>query len=337
MSTTQQIARRGAGFLALLPTLALFAFIAAFLVHAGLGIAETGDPLGALRNGVTRSILRFWNRVLLEPAFYLGVPLLFALQMWLPARNDEKIFGPSMRFDALFTFAMVPFYALVGPAFFLFTRFVFDHTLAPFTVDLSATVAQLPTWTQFLLGYLAVDFLGWFHHVVRHYVAGFWEFHAVHHAQRQLNPFTNERVHPVDWIASNLIKFLPAFVFTDTLGIALNYIVIHNFLDRLNHSNVRTNLGWLRYVFVTPQSHRIHHSARPEHADTNFGVSLSIWDHLFGTQYRRYDEYPETGVRDPDFPPENDASLKGLLMTLWRAFLYPFPRALRAGRTPARR
>jgi sterol desaturase/sphingolipid hydroxylase (fatty acid hydroxylase superfamily) len=47
----------------------------------------------------------------------------------------------------------------------------------------------------------------------------------------------------------------------------------------------------VRYVLVTPQFHRVHHSIEPRHRDRNFGLTFSIWDHLFGTQYRGYDEY----------------------------------------------
>ena len=50
------------------------------------------------------------------------------------------------------------------------------------------------------------------------------------------------------------------------------------------------------------QSHRIHHSHREEHRDKNFGAIFSLWDQLFGTQYRKYDEYPETGIDDATFP-----------------------------------
>ena len=310
------------------PALVLFAFLAVFVLHAGLGFFESGDPLGSFETVTKRVYWRFWNRFLTNPFIVVGVPVLLVLQFVVPARRDEQSFGPSMRIDLVFTTGMVVFLALFAPAFFEYTRFVYDHTLGFLSVDMAARAAELPNWTQFLIGYLAVDFLGWFHHWVRHRVPAFWEFHAVHHAQRQMNPFTNERVHPLDWFASNTIKFLPAFLFRDSLGIALNYIVIHAFLDRLNHSNVRTNLGWFRYVFVTPQSHRIHHSRDPEHVDKNFGVSLSIWDQIFGTQYRSYDEYPGTGVLDPDYPQERDGSAKGVIVSIWRELLYPFSRSL---------
>src|SRR6185295_15584971 len=77
------------------------------------------------------------------------------------------------------------------------------------------------------------------------------------------------------------------------------------------------------------QSHRVHHSVESRHADTNFGVSLSIWDHLFGTQYRHYDEYPETGVPLDDFPVDRAHHRFGVIGTWAAQVHYPFRGATR--------
>jgi sterol desaturase/sphingolipid hydroxylase (fatty acid hydroxylase superfamily) len=95
---------------------------------------------------------------------------------------------------------------------------------------------------------------------------------------------------------------------------------------RFYHGNIRTNLGPLRYVLVTPQSHRIHHSIEPRHLDTNFGALFSIWDRLFGTQYRGHDEYPETGIADAAFPHEAKGDLRSLLVTPLAQMAYPLRR-----------
>jgi sterol desaturase/sphingolipid hydroxylase (fatty acid hydroxylase superfamily) len=39
----------------------------------------------------------------------------------------------------------------------------------------------------------------------------------------------------------------------------------------------------LRWLLVTPDMHRIHHSSTQTETDSNFGFSISIWDRLFGT------------------------------------------------------
>jgi sterol desaturase/sphingolipid hydroxylase (fatty acid hydroxylase superfamily) len=151
---------------------------------------------------------------------------------------------------------------------------------------------------------LVSDFLAWFHHVVRHKVPLFWWFHTVHHAQRTLNAWTNERVHALDTLAATLIAFLPATVLGVSPPGMMGYVILSAWYTRLYHANLRTNYGILRFVLVTPQSHRVHHSIQPEHRDQNFGVIFSVWDHLFGTQCRDYDVYPETGISDAAFPQE---------------------------------
>ena len=90
---------------------------------------------------------------------------------------------------------------------------------------------------------------------------------------------------------------------------------------RLTHANVRLRLGPLRWVLVTPQSHRIHHAPDPQYRDTNYGVVFSIWDRLFGTPHPCDDAYPPTGIDDPSFPDEGPALLAPV-----GHFLYPFRR-----------
>jgi len=86
----------------------------------------------------------------------------------------------------------------------------------------------------------------------------------------------------------------------------------------------------LRYIMVTPQSHRIHHSRKVEHRDKNYGAIFSIWDHLFGTQYRNYEEYPETGLEDPGFLHETELGWRRTARTFVVQLVYPFEMAFRS-------
>ena len=311
------------GFRYVWPILFILAFTSIFIFEALSVYFLADDPWQRLLLTIKRCYWSFWKSVLVSPWFYLGVPVLFIVERAWPAQRGTKSLGPNTRLDFFYTLAMIPFYGVTVPLFYSFLRRIYEQLF--WYIDLSSAV-QHSAVIEILLGYLLVDFHGWLHHYVRHKVPVFWEFHAVHHSQNKMNPFTNERVHPLDWFTANIIKFLPAFFFSDALNVGLAYIIIHKFLDRLNHSNVRTNLGWFRYIFVTPQSHRVHHSSRKEHYDKNFGVSLSIWDHLFGTQYRDYDIYPETGIPDSRFPVENsrDDGLFRIIRIYLRQMIYPF-------------
>ncbi len=184
--------------------------------------------------------------------------------------------------------------------------------------------SSIPVGIRFIAAFLIVDFLFYFDHRIRHRISLFWHFHAVHHAQRELNFFTDARAHIFDRVWSLLILAIPTLILKLNAPQVILIALIIEFHQAMYHANFKSNYGFLRYVLVTPQSHRIHHSRLPEHQNKNFGGSLSIWDHLFGTQHNNYDEYPETGIDDEMFPHENGRNPVRLLDTFGAHFLYPF-------------
>ena len=143
-----------------------------------------------------------------------------------------------------------------------------------------------------------------------------------------MNFFSDGRTHFFEYIIAALIIFLPSFAVRIEPPTILAWVIVKQWASLIYHSNLRTNYGLLRYVLVTPQSHRIHHSRLPEHRDKNFGTLLSIWDHLFGTQYRNYDEYPETGICDEHFPHEQSMWPDQIIVTYVSQFLYPIRQLL---------
>jgi sterol desaturase/sphingolipid hydroxylase (fatty acid hydroxylase superfamily) len=80
----------------------------------------------------------------------------------------------------------------------------------------------------------------------------------------------------------------------------------------------------LRYLLVTPQSHRVHHSLEIEYRDQNFGAIFSVWDFILGTQCTNFEIYPETGITAEAFPHQPAKGLKSLLLTPLFQLLYPF-------------
>ncbi len=183
---------------------------------------------------------------------------------------------------------------------------------------------SIPLIARFIAAFLIVDLLFYFDHRIRHKFSLFWHFHAVHHSQRELNFFTDSRSHIMDRVWSLLILAVPTLVLKLNAPQVILLSLLIEFHQAIYHVNVRSNYGFLRYILVTPQSHRIHHSVLPQHQNKNFGGSLSIWDHMFGTQYRNYDEYPETGIEDPYFPHEAGKTPIEIVDTFGAHFLYPF-------------
>ena len=108
-----------------------------------------------------------------------------------------------------------------------------------------------------------------------------------------------------------------------SIGVVLALSTLY--FTAFTHANLRTNLGPLRWVLVTPQFHRVHHGYAPEHIDKNFATALSIWDRLFRTAYTRdEDEYCRTGIHDDEFPLTRDGSVREVVGSYLRQLAYPF-------------
>lgn len=193
----------------------------------------------------------------------------------------------------------------------------------------------LPLPAALVLAVLVADLLRYWSHRLRHRSALLWRFHAVHHAQRRLNPLTEHRVHPVDLLVHYALFGL-AFAVLDVgwsaAAVVTALAMVHT---RLYHASLGTDYGPLRHVLVTPQSHRIHHSVAPEHHDTNFGTLLSVWDRLFGTAHPDGSAYPQEGIDDPTFPDGDGARARDLPRVLAAQLVQPFAATAQARRRSA--
>ncbi len=150
---------------------------------------------------------------------------------------------------------------------------VFNNISAPAPVAIASSI-------------LVLDGLHYLKHVVLHKVPLFWRFHRMHHTDLDFDFTTGIRFHPFESIMSAVITMAAIA----TLGIPAAAIVIFEtslvVVTFIVHGNVRYPLsldGVFRTLLVTPDMHRIHHSARVSETDSNYGVIFSWWDRLFGT------------------------------------------------------
>lgn len=264
--------------------------------------------------------------------FYVLIAGILLLELKFPANKNQRLISTGFMQDMLWLVLSTFIFSILFAAYYSFLHDVHANHLGFLTNDL-LTSAPFPL--QFILIFLLSDFLHWFHHYLRHKVPWFWYFHTVHHSQKEMNIFTDNRVHPVEYLVADTIRFIPFLSLAPQYAFptAIGWKIFSYWYTRLYHANIRTNFGILRYVLVTPQSHRIHHSIEERHRDKNFGVIFSIWDFMFGTQYRKYDEYPETGIPDKEFPYVTSARPRDVAASLWGQLCYPFQligRSLRA-------
>ncbi|WHZ21800.1 MAG: Fatty acid hydroxylase family (carotene hydroxylase/sterol desaturase) [Nitrospira sp.] len=257
----------------------------------------------------------------LDPYLYVVLGLLLTLERFFPARPQQETLSVGLVQDLVW-------FTLHGFLTVVVVSIVTSGLHALYQSHLSMlSIAAIQSWSlpaKIILVLMVNDFLDWFHHVVRHKVWVFWCFHAVHHSQREMNLFTDDRVHLIDEIVANCLVCIPMFMFAVDAPMALYFALLLKWYPKLYHANIKADLGILRYVLVTPQFHRIHHSIEPRHRDKNFGVIFSFWDRLFGTLHSDDGGYPATGIADPAFPLERNTTGIRVFSTYVAQFLYPF-------------
>lgn len=149
--------------------------------------------------------------------------------------------------------------------------------------------APLPAWAQVVVALVVVDFLHWNVHRLLHRVPWLWELHKVHHSIVDMDWAGSMRFH---WGEAVLYKSLtyPLLAFFGFSGEALLWFaVIATAVGHFNHSNLDVGIGPLRYLLNNPRMHVWHHAIDSElpkgrHA-VNLGITLSLWDWIFGTAH----------------------------------------------------
>jgi len=151
-----------------------------------------------------------------------------------------------------------------------------------------------PAWLELLLALLVLDLAIYVQHRVFHYVPVLWRLHRLHHADLDVDVTTGARFHPIEILLSLGIKFFVIVPLGAPPLAVLLFEIGLNATSMFNHSNVLVPPAierWLRWLVVTPDMHRVHHSILRRETDSNFGFNLPWWDRLF----RTYRPQPETG------------------------------------------
>jgi sterol desaturase/sphingolipid hydroxylase (fatty acid hydroxylase superfamily) len=169
--------------------------------------------------------------------------------------------------------------------------------MGPLTVAGAALVAELagfglfqaialPGWLVIVASIILLDFAIWAQHVAMHKAPLLWRMHRVHHADRDLDASSGLRFHPFEAVVSMLWKAGLVFVLGVPIAVALAYEIVLNAMAIFTHANLRlpTRLVQaVRWLIVTPDMHRTHHSVLRTETDSNYGNFLSVWDRLFRT------------------------------------------------------
>jgi sterol desaturase/sphingolipid hydroxylase (fatty acid hydroxylase superfamily) len=227
--------------------------------------------------------------------YFLIVVSVFAalLEVLIPWRKGQKLIRKQFWLDAFYMF----FNFFIFMIFFMGMAKVAEQLLRQFIglfgVELTAlhivNVGALPVAVQLILLFIISDFVQWWTHRLLHKVNFLWNFHKVHHSVEQMGFAAHLRYHWMETIVYKTIQYLPIVLL---LNIQSSYVFIVFYIQiligHLNHSNIRLDYGPLKYIFNSPHMHIWHHAKtlpKERRFGVNFGISLSIWDYIFGTAY----------------------------------------------------
>ena len=230
------------------------------------------------------------NAALLRLGAFALVLLLLVLAEWRrPFRAVSRVplrWGRHLALSALGTLLLrfgLPMLA-VG-----FGAFVDEHDIGPLQIH------DLPRWLSLVLGVIVLDVAIYAQHRAFHHSPLLWRLHRMHHSDTAIDASTGIRFHPLEILASMLIKIAIVVIFGIPALAVLIFEVLLSSSALFSHANLSLPSGlerMLRRVLVTPEMHRIHHSVLRHETDSNFGNFFSFWDRLF----RSYRAVPE---RDP--------------------------------------
>jgi sterol desaturase/sphingolipid hydroxylase (fatty acid hydroxylase superfamily) len=165
---------------------------------------------------------------------------------------------------------------------------------------------------------IILDLMIYIQHVVVHMIPFFWQFHIVHHSDLDLDVSSGLRFHPIEIMGSMLFKIGLVFALGPAPIAVVIFEAVLNGMSQFSHSNITLPEKLdrlLRFVIVTPDMHRIHHSVEKMETSSNFGFNLSIWDRFLGTYIQDAKrEQPKITIGVDQFRTSEELSLKNLLL-----------------------
>ncbi len=254
---------------------------------------------------------------ILRLSFFFGI--LFVMFVWeflSPRRKSKQVFNVKRKLNNL---VLVVFNTIVLKIIFATAAVGVAVWCQDYKVGLLYAF-DIPMWLAIVVAFLVLDFGIYLQHVLFHYLPILWKLHRVHHADMEYDVTTGLRFHPIEIILSMLIKFgVIVFLGAPVLAVIIFEIVL-NATSMFNHGNVNLSPKidrFLRYIVVTPDMHRVHHSVLPKETNSNFGFNLPIWDRIFQTyikQPKSAHENMDIGVNEYRNPKQTQTLLGMLSM-----------------------
>lgn len=218
--------------------------------------------------------------------------IVWLLEIMFPWRKKQAVFRKDFWLDLFylfFNFFLLNLILLI--ALSNVTTQMIDDILAIFGWKLASvqlfSISVLPKLWALLLFFLISDFLQWNIHRLLHIVPFLWKVHKTHHSVKEMGFAAHFRYNWMEPIVYKSILYVPIILIG---GFNLDDVFLVHFITiaigHLNHANLGWDYGFLKYVVNNPKMHIWHHSKKiPNKYGVNFGISLSLWDYIFKTNY----------------------------------------------------
>lgn len=239
--------------------------------------------------------------------------LVWVLEIFFPWRKNQAIFRKDFWLDTFYMFFnffllnLIILIALSNSVENIFKDFLDVFGIAIQNLKI-LEINALPYGLGLVVFFIVSDFVQWNTHRLLHRVPFLWDFHKVHHSVKEMGFAAHLRYHWMEPVVYKSLLYIPIALIGGFE--AQDVAIVHFFaltVGHINHANLGWDYGPFKYLFNNPKMHIWHHAKElPEHVryGANFGLTLSIWDYLFKTDYIPHNGRDiELGfARDEDFP-----------------------------------
>ncbi|MFD1613773.1 sterol desaturase family protein [Gelatiniphilus marinus] len=215
--------------------------------------------------------------------------VVWGLEIVFPWRKNQSIFRKDFWLDAFYMFFNFFIFAIVISGVYKALEVLFLQLGITAKSLAVIDIATFPMLIQLLVFFVLQDFVQWFTHVLLHRFNILWKFHKVHHSVKEMGFAAHLRYHWMENIFYKPLKVLAVMLlggFEPEQAFIVHFIAIT--IGHLNHANVKLTYGPLKYVFNNPVMHLYHHAyslPKGRNYGVNFGISLSLWDYIFKTNF----------------------------------------------------
>lgn len=255
------------------------------------------DMVEEFLNAFYGSLNWTWRSIILDVPWYMNYfwgLILISLVVWglelaFPWRKNQATFRKDFWLDGFYMFFNFFIFSVAISGFYRLLEIGLGKAGLTMQSLVLIDGSSIPMWAQLIIFFILLDFVQWFTHVLLHKVPVFWNFHKVHHSVKEMGFAAHLRYHWMENILYKPLKTLGVMLiggFEPEQAYIVHFMAIS--IGHFNHANIRITWGPLKYVFNNPVMHLWHHAKvlpQGQSVGVNFGISLSVWDYIFRTNY----------------------------------------------------